>query len=244
MAVGGLGTASEYAPLRTARSFVAQAHASVSARLQVFTLIAICISSLRLLARPPGPTPVFSKEPRIGCRFELINIMNLAHPVKTRELVEAVTSLVRAFGLDRPDQMPGGHSVSVTEAHALMDMQVAGPISQRELAAGLRLEKSTVSRLVRLMEGRGWVKRTTAAHDRRVMHVSLSDAGKAAVQDLAQARRAKFARILAAVPQEERVKVVEAVSALAEAAARDVTVAPDVSKGDWKKAGGVAGRRR
>jgi DNA-binding MarR family transcriptional regulator len=120
-------------------------------------------------------------------------------------------------------------AMSVAEVHALMDMHAAGPISQRDLAAGLCLEKSTVSRMVRLMEGRGWVKRTTATHDRRVMHVSLSEAGKTAAQHLAQARGAKFARVLAAVPQEMRVSIVEAVSALA-VAARDA-VAPDASKG-------------
>lgn len=158
--------------------------------------------------------------------------MSTAHLVEARELMEAVVTLVRAFGLHRPDQTPCGRPISVAEAHALMDMHAAGPISQRDLAAGLCLEKSTVSRLVRLMEGRGWVKRTTAAHDRRVIHVSLSEAGKTAAQHLAQARGAKFARVLAAVPQEMRVRVVEAVSALAVAARdngpKDAPPKPDV----------------
>ncbi|MBV9998905.1 MAG: MarR family transcriptional regulator [Verrucomicrobia bacterium] len=147
----------------------------------------------------------------------------MADLVKARELMEAVVTLVRAFGLHRPDRMPsGGRPISVAEVHALMDMHAAGPISQRDLAAGLCLEKSTVSRLVRLMEGRGWVRRTTAEHDRRVMHVSLSEAGRTAAQHLARVRGAKFARVLAAIPQDQRVSVVEAVSALV-MAARDLS---------------------
>jgi DNA-binding MarR family transcriptional regulator len=50
------------------------------------------------------------------------------------------------------------------------------------------------------------------------MQVSLSDAGIAAAARVAQARRAKFAQTLASVPEEKRMIVVEAVSALAEAA--------------------------
>jgi DNA-binding MarR family transcriptional regulator len=151
--------------------------------------------------------------------------MTMVQLVKARELTEALVALVRAVGLHRPDRTPCGQPISVAEAHALLDLQAAGPISQRDLAAGLRLEKSTVSRLVRLMESRGWVKRTPAAHDRRVMHVSLSEAGQVAAQHLAQARGAKFARVLAALPQEKRVRVVEAVAALAEAAR--AATAPD-----------------
>ena len=72
--------------------------------------------------------------------------------VNTKELLESVVAFVRSFGLHKPDQTPCGQPVAVAEAHALTDLAAFRPMRQGELAARLRLEKSTVSRLVRQME--------------------------------------------------------------------------------------------
>ncbi len=70
-------------------------------------------------------------------------------------LQERMISVIRAFGLHRPDQTPCGRPVSVAEAHALMELTREAPLLQKDLASRLRLEKSTVSRLVGAMERRG-----------------------------------------------------------------------------------------
>jgi DNA-binding MarR family transcriptional regulator len=80
------------------------------------------------------------------------------------------------------------------------------------------LEKSTISRLVAQLIARGWIERTPLAKDGRVMMVRLSKEGRKAAERLLQARRAKFTRLLAAIPQAKRSAVVEAISILAEAA--------------------------
>jgi DNA-binding MarR family transcriptional regulator len=98
-----------------------------------------------------------------------------------------------------------------------MELVRETPLLQKDLAPRLRLEKSTVSRLVGAMEGRGWVERTKSPHDRRAMELRLTDAGRRTAQDLAEARRAKFSRILEAISQEERTLVVRALGILEEA---------------------------
>jgi DNA-binding MarR family transcriptional regulator len=70
-------------------------------------------------------------------------------------LQEQLIALIRAFGLHRPDQTPCGEPVAVAEAHALMELAHGVPLSQNDLAARLQLEKSTVSRLVGILEARG-----------------------------------------------------------------------------------------
>jgi len=50
------------------------------------------------------------------------------------------------------------------------------------------------------------------------MMVRLSKEGRKAAERLLQARQAKFARFLAAIPQAKRSAVVQAISTLAEAA--------------------------
>jgi DNA-binding MarR family transcriptional regulator len=134
--------------------------------------------------------------------------------VNAKELLESVVAFVRSFGLHRPDQTPCGQPVTVAEAHALMDLAAFGPVRQGELAARLQLEKSTVSRLVRQMETRRWIQRSSDRDDGRAILVRLTRQGRETATQLAQARQEKFARILAAIPEDKRSMVVEAISIL------------------------------
>jgi len=70
----------------------------------------------------------------------------------------------------------------MSEVFALGELSEAGTLSQRDLAARLGLEKSTVSRLAAGMEGRGWLSRTRAATNRRYYQLCLTAEG----QDVAQ----------------------------------------------------------
>jgi len=133
------------------------------------------------------------------------------------DLQEQMIALIRAFGLHRPDQTPCGQPIAVAEAHALMELARAEPLSQNDLVARLRLEKSTVSRLVHQMEQRGWITRTRSPLDGRMAQIHLTDAGRTLTRDLAEARRTKFASILAAIPEEQRASVLDSLTILVEA---------------------------
>nr|WP_255603829.1 MarR family transcriptional regulator [Oscillochloris sp. ZM17-4] len=126
-------------------------------------------------------------------------------------------ALVRAFGLHQGDQTPCGTPVSVAEAHALLELSRHEPMAQRDLAAWLRLEKSTVSRLVAQLEQRGWLGRARDNSDRRVLLLSLTADGRRIAGELAAARRARFARLLAAIPAAQRDAVTLALTTLVEA---------------------------
>src|SRR6266542_4021381 len=131
----------------------------------------------------------------------------MAHQTITDlDLQEQMIALIRAFGLHRPDQTPCGQPIAVAEAHALMELARAEPLSQNDLVARLRLEKRTVSRLVHQMEQRGWIVRSRSPLDGRMAQLHLTEAG-----------RAKFARILAAIPEEQRANVLESLTILVEA---------------------------
>lgn len=128
-----------------------------------------------------------------------------------------MVAFVRAFGLHRPDSTPCGQPVGVADAYTLMELARTDGLSQNELAARLRLEKSTVSRLVGQLEQRGWVARTRDAHDGRVRVLQLTAAGRTVATDLAAARQAKFARVFAALPDDQRAGVLDALAVLVEA---------------------------
>jgi DNA-binding MarR family transcriptional regulator len=130
---------------------------------------------------------------------------------------EQLVALVRACGLHRPDTTPCGRPASISEAHAVMEIRRGEPLSQSELARRLRLDKSTVSRLVGLLENRGWINRDRADHDGRVAQLTLTSTGRDAERDLAVARSARFATVVAHIPSKERATVLRSIETLVEA---------------------------
>lgn len=136
---------------------------------------------------------------------------------EARELQEAVTRFVRAFGLHQPDRTPCGTPIPASEAHALAELARAGELRQVELARRLRLEKSTTSRIVTQLVTRGWAERSPAPGDGRGVLVRLTPHGQAAAERLAAARQARFGAALERIPASERQAVLRALALLTEA---------------------------
>lgn len=135
----------------------------------------------------------------------------------TTALQEQMIALIRAFGLHQGDRTPCGISVSVAEAHALLELTRHEPLAQRDLAAWLRLEKSTVSRLVMQLIERGLVTREHSESDGRILLLSLTVDGRRIAGELAVARRTRFARLLSAIPEEQHGEVARALGIFVEA---------------------------
>lgn len=133
------------------------------------------------------------------------------------ELQAQMIALVRAFGLHQGDRTPCGKPVSVAEAHALLELSRHAPLAQRDLANWLRLEKSTVSRLVAQLERQGWIHREQSPDDKRVLLLALTPEGRRIAGELAEARRARFTRLLHAIPEERRAAVTQALATMVEA---------------------------
>jgi len=129
----------------------------------------------------------------------------------------ALSDLVLALGLHRPDRTPCGQPLSVSEGLTLLALDVTGPLVQRDLAFALKLEKSTVSRLVDGLARRGFVERDPHPQDGRQLLVGLTDVGRRQVTALRATRTARMAGLLAAVPADQRDAVVKAVRLLVEA---------------------------
>ena len=130
---------------------------------------------------------------------------------------EALMRFVRNFGLHQPDSTPCGEPLPVSEAHAMVEIGREGRLRQVELARRLRLEKSTVSRLVTNLVNRGWVRRETADGDGRGVLLVLTDGGRTAVARQSDARRDRLTAVLDRIPDDERDAVVRALQILAEA---------------------------
>jgi DNA-binding MarR family transcriptional regulator len=137
--------------------------------------------------------------------------------VPDERFADAVVAFVQAFGLHRPERTPCGFEGGVADAHALAELS-DGSLRQSELVERLGLAKSTVSRLIDNLEGRGFVQRLDVPGDARGVTVELSRSGRAAAERLARARAERMRTLLDAVPVDRRVDVVAALEILEEAA--------------------------
>jgi DNA-binding MarR family transcriptional regulator len=135
----------------------------------------------------------------------------------TQQLQELFSEFLQALGLHRPDQVPTGFSISLSEMFALMALSAEAPLSQQALAEQLHLEKSTVSRLIKHLEQRGWVKRVRDLHDTRMFQLHLTDAGHEQAELLAKSLAERHERLLAALKPDEQEALAYGLSALVRA---------------------------
>jgi DNA-binding MarR family transcriptional regulator len=90
-----------------------------------------------------------------------------------------------------------------------------------ELAAELRIQPSTATRLCDRLVRKGLVRRAVQPTNRREVTVWLSEAGEELVRDVTRRRRREIAAIMQRVPAEQRSMIVEALTAFREAAGEE-----------------------
>lgn len=132
----------------------------------------------------------------------------------SRQLQELFREFLQALGLHRPDQVPMGFDLSLSEMFALLALSAGAPVSQQVLAEQLHLEKSTVSRLVQHLEQRGWVRRVRDLHDTRMFRLQLSETGHEQVSRLVKSLAERHERLLAALRPDEQEALAYGLSAL------------------------------
>ena len=137
--------------------------------------------------------------------------------VTAYELEHTLAAFVRAFGLHQGDQTPCGVNISVSEAHTLAELARGGGLTQSDLVTFLRLEKSTVSRLVTGLGKRGWLLRETHPTDGRAHLLKLTAEGEKKAAQVVKARQEKFAALTQSLPETKRAAVLSALSTLVEA---------------------------
>jgi DNA-binding MarR family transcriptional regulator len=145
----------------------------------------------------------------------------MSEEVQPEAFADAFVGFVRGFGLLDADRTPCGTPMSVAEAHALSVLRSDGPLPQGTLGQGLRLPKSSTSRLVDALERRGWVQRDPDTADGRVRLLRLTPDGQKAAGEVARRRGARLAGLLDRVPAAERSSVVRALRLLEEASRGD-----------------------
>ncbi len=111
--------------------------------------------------------------------------------------------LIRASGLVEPDRSVPGHPLSMSQAFALHELDTDPPLSQRDLAERLHLEKSTVSRLAADLERAGLLARERDPDNRRLYRLRLTAQGLAMHRHMRGAFDGHFHRWLQSMTPQE-----------------------------------------
>jgi DNA-binding MarR family transcriptional regulator len=124
---------------------------------------------------------------------------------RLHELLMELVRIVTAWHVD-PD-------LSLSQALALHTLDTDPPPSQQDLASRLRLEKSSVSRLVADLERRGLLTRERDEDNRRLYRLRLTDQGRAAHAHLGAAFHSHYDHIEAQLTPAERDALIVGLSA-------------------------------
>lgn len=138
-----------------------------------------------------------------------------------RTLHRALTDLVRVYQFRDRDAICC-YDVSPGQSLALERLAVDGPMTMNDLAAALYLEKSSASRLTDGLQRRGYILRKPHAEDGRFLQLELTKRGRALFHKIERDLLAERREVLAGLSTKERQVVIEAVTKLAELAARGV----------------------
>lgn len=89
-----------------------------------------------------------------------------------------------------------------------------GPVRLGDLAAAERIAPSTLTRLVNVLEGLGYLRREPSPDDARAYLVTVTDQGRDALERIREEATAMLTEILLALPADQRAALAAALPAL------------------------------
>ena len=135
-----------------------------------------------------------------------------------------VQTFVRTIGFLAEDRTPCGEPMPVSQAHALMvllERRRGGQSpTQQDLGRLLGIDKSNVARLCKKMERAGHLAQKRSPDDGRARLLALTDRGSRVAATVERASRARFERLIAAIPRRARSNVLAALAVLNDAVAQ------------------------
>jgi DNA-binding MarR family transcriptional regulator len=138
--------------------------------------------------------------------------------------------LIRATGMLQIDRTVPGTPISMSQAFALHELDRDPPLSQRDLATRLGLEKSTVSRMAGELERKGLLERERDPGNRRLYRLRLTDRGRTVHARLAGSFHHLYLHWVAAMTGAEAEALVTGLGALVRAIHADPAHRPEAAQ--------------
>jgi len=123
-------------------------------------------------------------------------------------LRSAVQQFIRLFGVLEQTETPCGFSMSLSQVFAMQELEKSA-MSMKELAEKLRLERSSVSRLIDSLVKGGFVSRELNEQNRREVVLRLTEKGERSMETLREQSIRFYESILDNVETNDQQKVLE-----------------------------------
>jgi DNA-binding MarR family transcriptional regulator len=120
-----------------------------------------------------------------------------------KEIREEIQAFLRLFGTLNQSVTPCGFPLSPSQVMALQLLQ-SNNLSITELSIKLRLERSSVSRLVDALVKTGFISREQNETNRREVQLSLTEKGETSIHKVYEQSHAFFATLLEALTDSDR----------------------------------------
>ena len=147
--------------------------------------------------------------------------------VEPDSMVDAVLSASRVLvAVAARSLADAGEDVTLTQYRSLVVLASRGPKTVAELADLVAVTSPTASRLCDRLVKKGLIRRRAGRHDRRQVHIALTETGRELIDAVTVRRRREIAGLMAAIPLETQRSVVDALTQLA-------AVAGEVPEQDW-----------
>lgn len=128
-----------------------------------------------------------------------------------------IRTFVRRFGLLDQSRTPCRLPMTVSDAHALVELVHNPGIEPLELSRRLGLSKSAVSRLLPRLKRRGQIRQERKKQDGRAYSLYLTDKGKRTAEMIDQESLLMFGKILSRMPEREAKQILNSLPLLIQA---------------------------
>ena len=91
-----------------------------------------------------------------------------------------------------------------SQKRILVILQESGAVTQRELTQKLRIQPGSASEVIGKLEAAGLILRTPSQADHRTVDITLTDAGRAAAEEIAGQREKRHEQMFACLSEEEK----------------------------------------
>jgi len=126
--------------------------------------------------------------------------------MQREELIEAIFASMQQMhrtGASKFHSLIGQHDISLSQMELLMIVKHHGPISAKHIAARMHLTPGAVTQLVESLATKGFLDRQEDEHDRRIIHISLSEGGKQKLRSLQEKRMRLLKKVMSSLETDE-----------------------------------------
>ncbi|MBW1800948.1 MAG: MarR family transcriptional regulator [Deltaproteobacteria bacterium] len=140
-------------------------------------------------------------------------LYNTAYPNRIKDIVFSIRKLTQAEeGYNR--HLENKYDISASQLFCILALYEDGPLPPSRIAKRIMVNTSSVTGIIDRLEVKHLVERTRISHDRRIITISLTEAGKRLAETANSEMKNEFMIILRRFDSDDVERIISAVNGL------------------------------